>query len=208
MKYNHIISENYNFFAGMGAGFYWIQMIFNSVIEVADNGNILKEHEVFYKSYFGINCWHINDHESAAMWSIYSNKGAVIAIQSTYKKFVDSFSDSPYIIHVSLIEYVDYLKDVTKWGNSFIPILQKGKSYEYEQEIRAVIWSREGKNKELCDPIESGIRIKDNLNTLIEKIYIAPLTPKWIHNLIINILNKYNVSKPIEDSLLEGKPVY
>src|SRR5688572_6426488 len=40
-----------------------------------------------------INCWHMNNHESAAMWNIYSRIGEGIAVQSTYKRLRDSFID-------------------------------------------------------------------------------------------------------------------
>ncbi len=53
-KYIQENSENSNFFAGLGAGFYWIQMIFGNVLEVDDYGNELKVHDIFYKSYYGI----------------------------------------------------------------------------------------------------------------------------------------------------------
>ena len=33
-----------------------------------------------------VNCWHINEHESAAMWDLYLKSNEGIAIQSTYQK--------------------------------------------------------------------------------------------------------------------------
>ena len=36
--------------------------------------------------YTAINCWHVNEHESVAMWSQYLKSDAGIAIQSTYAK--------------------------------------------------------------------------------------------------------------------------
>lgn len=53
-KYNYENSEYSNFFTGLGTGFYWVQMIFGSVLEVDENGIIIKEHEVFNKSFYGL----------------------------------------------------------------------------------------------------------------------------------------------------------
>ena len=39
-----------------------------------------------------VNCWHAQAHESAAMWSQYLKSQDGIAIQSTYKKLIDSLA--------------------------------------------------------------------------------------------------------------------
>src|ERR1700722_4745846 len=43
------------------------------------------------KSMF-VNCWHLNDSDSPAMWSIYTNRGSGIAIASTYEKLERSLA--------------------------------------------------------------------------------------------------------------------
>jgi hypothetical protein len=35
--------------------------------------------------FLAINCWHMNDHESAAMWKLYLKSNEGIAVQSSYK---------------------------------------------------------------------------------------------------------------------------
>jgi len=44
-----------------------------------------------------INCWHMNDHESAAMWKLYLKSDEGIAIQSTYRKLKDAITDDDEI---------------------------------------------------------------------------------------------------------------
>lgn len=39
-----------------------------------------------WPKYTAINCWHLNNHESAAMWRLYLKSNEGIAIQSTYEK--------------------------------------------------------------------------------------------------------------------------
>src|SRR6266581_7483717 len=37
-----------------------------------------------------VNCWHMNNYESAAMWQLYAQKNEGIAIQSTFARLKDS----------------------------------------------------------------------------------------------------------------------
>ncbi len=41
------------------------------------------------------NCWHMSAHESAAMWNIYAQRQAGIAIQSTFARLRESFTKAP-----------------------------------------------------------------------------------------------------------------
>ena len=58
---------------------------FDELFEPGLGGEILKVSETRKKSIF-VNCWHINKHESAAMWDIYGGKEPSIAIKSTIKR--------------------------------------------------------------------------------------------------------------------------
>lgn len=46
------------------------------------------------RKYIFINCWHMNQYESAAMWNIYSKTSESIAIQSSFKRLKDSFNSN------------------------------------------------------------------------------------------------------------------
>src|SRR5215208_6528995 len=51
-----------------------------------------------------VNCWHINDFESAAMWNVYSRIGDGIAVQSTYDRLRDGFVRTPpYHIEIGTV---------------------------------------------------------------------------------------------------------
>jgi hypothetical protein len=39
----------------------------------------------------GVNCWHLSEHESAAMWATYATKDYGIAVQSTFERLAQSF---------------------------------------------------------------------------------------------------------------------
>ncbi|MEP0008753.1 MAG: DUF2971 domain-containing protein, partial [Balneola sp.] len=55
-----------------------------------------------------VNCWHMNNYESAAMWKLYSKTDEAITIQSTYNKLSDLL---PYSTYVGTVKYIDYGKD-------------------------------------------------------------------------------------------------
>lgn len=79
-----------------------------------------EDHEIFKQSigkmgdvlrkwpkYIALNCWHMNDFESAAMWSIYLKSNDGIAIQTTYAALRDSFT-SEHPVYLGLVRYIDY----------------------------------------------------------------------------------------------------
>jgi hypothetical protein len=47
-----------------------------------------------WRECMAINFWHLNDHESAAMWQLYIKSNHGIAVQSTYAKLRDCFKDT------------------------------------------------------------------------------------------------------------------
>jgi hypothetical protein len=52
-KYIYENSKNSNFFAGIGAGFYWILLRFEQIY-ITNNSTIFEEYDVFYRSYYGV----------------------------------------------------------------------------------------------------------------------------------------------------------
>ena len=51
-------------------------------------------------------------------------------------------------------------------------------------------------------------RSDEDINELIDSVYLAPFTPMWIRSLVKNVMEKYAIQKTIVNSVLEGKPVY
>ncbi len=57
----------------------------------------------------GINCWHANDTENAAMWKVYLSSKDGIAIKSTIKNLKESFSlNNEDVVYIGNIHYNDY----------------------------------------------------------------------------------------------------
>jgi len=102
------------------------------------------------RSYF-INCWHLSEFESSAMWDIYSQKNEGIAIISSESQFKKSFSEIPQDIMGGLIEYGDYNDEEFEMedGNGFTPVLHKRNSFSYENEYRLAYWDTSVTHKTL-----------------------------------------------------------
>ena len=54
----------------------------------------------------------------------------------------------------------------------------------------------------------TGALVPTDLDVLIEKIYIAPDSPIWIHDLVKKVLNRYKLEKEVVHSGLEERPLY
>ena len=101
--------------------------------------------------------------------------------------------------------YVDYTSEWIPERNRYSPYLYKRKSFEHEQEIRVIVDLSE--HNELT-MIDKGVLLKVDLESLIEKIYIAPLSAGWLKDLVVSIMKKYGIHKTPEPSDLEARPLY
>ena len=144
-----------------------------------------------------INCWHMNDVESEAMWKIYSKDITnAIAIQTTYNR-LKNVLEKYQAISISKVEYSDY-ETPDFFRNSF---LTKRKSFKYEQEVRAIIHCTQSAG-------ETGLGIPVDLDILIEKIYISPYAPVWFAELVESIINKFNINKEVLKSNMLEEPYF
>lgn len=165
----------------------------------------------FYKwlrEFTAVNCWYINEYESAAMWTLYLKSNEGIALRSSYRRLRDSFIDQKPD-KICKVHYIDYGKD-TMSTNLLAPYLHKRKSFEHESELRAIIqvFPRRGASKRSKRPFDTGICIPVNLDVLIDKIYVAPQTPAWQFNLVKSLVEKYDLRKEVVRSTLDDKPIY
>ena len=122
-----------------------------------------------------VNCWHMNEHESAAMWSLYASadRAQAIAIQSTYARLKTALDASPDT-YIGIVHYIDYDRDWMPEGNLMYPIVHKRKSFEHERELRAVIYDMHrmeyNEPEPLISPEHPGFRVD------AETMKVTPIT--------------------------------
>lgn len=134
------------------------------------------------KKKFGVSCWHINDYENEALWKVYSNQGQGIAIETTDEKLKKSFITEKNVL-CDKVRYEDFDTAPIEKGHKHYGGFLKRKAFEYEKEYRGMVLLDES-------DYDCGCLIQVNLETLIEKIHIAPSMPSYFKDAITFLCNQ------------------
>lgn len=163
-----------------------------------------------------VNCWHMNPHESEAMWRLYSLSGFGIALRSTYSTLrhcLPTGQEGAVGPFLGAVTYVDHISEELPKGNGLVPVMNKRPSFAHEQECRALIWCPEP-NEHLFHPDPEsllagypvGLHLKVNLGSLINYAAVSPLAPKWFTDNVVDVTQKYGHSWEVRASSLAAKP--
>jgi hypothetical protein len=166
----------------------------NSIIpqDTYDKIEKLERHSLF------VACFHANNYESSAMWSLYS-KDEGIAIQTTANHLKTAFVSETRNIYITPVTYIDYENDFLPEGNTMYLATYKRKNFEHENEIRCIYAD------DLSNPTEKGkpgFYSKMDLKKLVQKVYISPYASPHIENTISDIIRKYDLEVEIISSKL------
>jgi len=157
-----------------------------------------------------LNCWHMNEHESMAMWRLYGEQNKSIAIQTTYEKLHNAVSE---YVTLGIVEYLDYEKDTMFEGKQYgAPIFFfKRRAFEFENELRAIM----GRHKlgaidpdQKYDDAEAGWDFKVDPSSFVERVVVSPRMPDWIYKLIMVLTLAAGFSFPVEKSSLDVSPMF
>jgi hypothetical protein len=148
-----------------------------------------------------INCWHMDDIESMALWKIYAQKG--IAIHSTIGNLKNAITEKDFDMHFAEVEYIDE-SAVFPLNNIQMPYGRKRKSFEYEKEFRAIHLEMPPIingviNYEIPNP-NMGLRVPIDIGQLIKQVYIFPHAPQWFYDCTESVMEKYDVSAELKKS--------
>jgi len=184
-----------------------------------------------------ISAWHLNNIESAAMWSLYLRSSEGIAIRTTFGRLCESLADDKHLIQAGLVQYIDYDTTLIPEGNVYWPFVHKRRSFEHEHEVRAVIHEHDyfhnvrarstdpairahalaSKGLEDAPDLDldealplppTGLYIKTRLDVLIESVYVAPHAAAWFADLVKSVMRRYDREEPVRQSELGADPVY
>lgn len=145
-------------------------------------------------------CWHINEGESAAMWDLYSSRNQGVAIQSTFKRLCDAFNHEKRDILIGEVTYRSYDDELIPEGNAYHALLSKRLSFSHERELRAIVADV---GHDVTKPnFDAGLDIEIGLNRLIDNLFISPLSPKWIVDLVYKLKDRYNIDADVIKSSL------
>lgn len=151
-----------------------------------------------HRKQFLVNCWHMNDAESYLMWKAYAKNG--IAIQTTFERARASFEDFSGCVTGGTVDYLEFSRTETTFGNVFTHIVTKDLPYMDERELRFLLWRCDPLNAALGIP-EGGYSVRVNTRMLIERIYASPFHPEVLDPLR-TILAKHELADRLVDSSL------
>jgi hypothetical protein len=154
-----------------------------------------------------VNCWHANEHESAAMWKLYAKSEEAIAIQTTFKRLCEVL---PETVYVGLVHYVDFDSFEIPSNNTMWPYVFKRLSFEYEREVRAMFQDFPIRDDQLdlsAEPEGPGKHVEVALSDLVETVYVAPFTSDWYFELVGRVTQRYGYDFRMAKSGLATDPV-
>lgn len=155
-----------------------------------------------------VNCWHMNEGESDAMWKLYGQEGKSIAIQSTYTRLANCL---PNGVHLGVVRYIDYSKDQFPHASWLLPFYHKRKAYEHEKEVRAVVVNH-SENRTSRKPKKPqgkvGIGIPIDPNKLIEAVFIAPGSTEAFRTQVEKIVKQSKKNFIVKPSNMDEKPIF
>ncbi|MEW8201039.1 MAG: hypothetical protein AB2697_19820 [Candidatus Thiodiazotropha endolucinida] len=144
-----------------------------------------------------ISCWHENEHESEAMWRLYSSYlDNAIAIRTTYLSLYSALGRNPSI-SIGRVKYIDFNTSYAGPNDSF---WRKRKSFEHEREVRAIICDFESD--------ELGKSMGCDLKILIEEIIVSPTAPHWFVDVLIDVNEKFGIDIAVNQSIMNETPFY
>ena len=152
-----------------------------------------------YRNTVAASCWHLNQVESAAMWSLYLRSGEGIALRTTYANLTASLIDSPAKVYGAQVEYVDFEHFSLKDRNPFLWATYKRESFKHEQELRLLVE---------VDPTSAGCDLPIQLSRMHFSVYLAPTVPRWMGSLVERVLARYGLDCPVIQSSLGEAPSY
>jgi hypothetical protein len=174
------------------------------------NYNVVRHIRTFA---YMISCWHINDDENERMWADYIGDGHVgIAIQTSVKSLQASFAgfSHSHMITIQPVKYINWEKS-RFFFYGINECFQKRQVFQWENELRCAIDTMEfdyskgnwnatydwSKNERYAN----GLLVPVLLDTLIERIVIAPSAPSGLKDQVQNLCKQYGLVKQVENSI-------
>ncbi len=143
-----------------------------------------------------VSSWHASEHESEAMWRIYSPPQEALALRSTYERLRAGLPD---YVRIHLVQYSD---TPPATDDPLLPFFFKRKAYEHEKELRAVV-GRPPAGSNVIEE-ENGWQLPVDVSRVIERVYVSPFSQQWFYDLVQGVIRRYGLGIPVERSELTG----
>lgn len=154
-----------------------------------------------------VNCWQANDDESYAMWKLYVTANNGVAIQTTCRRLRDALKHTAESLSLYKVVYADQSEEPVHGGSMIRACLTKRRPFAHEREVRLVWWperatSQRSKEAQVAD----GFHVPCDLDTLMERVFVAPTSHGWFSAIVQDVIKKYGVNTEVISSTLDLPP--
>ena len=143
-----------------------------------------------------VNCWRSGKAESLAMWDLYGKGSGNIAIKSTVGLLKSAVKRYHQPLYISKVGYLDW-SGASGLDNVLVACSRKDLSYQHESEVRLIVMDTSSHPRKTP---ELGLRMAVELEDLVTEIVVGPREPKWVVQLIKNLLSKHELTQPVVQS--------
>ena len=173
--------------------------------------SLLHNHIKDQRRFVLVNCWHENEHESDAMWKLYSGSGEGIAIKTDFHSLKMSLAGKD-TVYIGRVSYVDYGSTFIQENDTLGPFIHKRKSFEHEREVRAIIRKHNviGGKRVLGGPDidKTGTYHEVDTSTLIKEVIVPPYAEDWFVELTKKTAEAFGLQSPVTRSSLAASPIW
>jgi hypothetical protein len=162
----------------------------------------------FMRQRFHMNCWHLAEFESAAMWDIYQREGRGVAVRSTWGALTSSIRAERDVFGAR-VKYVDYNKTFIPERNAFDAFLYKRESFSHEREVRLIMMTGLDGRQSTIDPEPEApvLPVAVELQKLVQDVFVAPDAPQWIGDVVEKVTARYGYGFKVRQSDLAKDPI-
>ena len=153
-----------------------------------------------------VNCWHMNEHESAAMWRLYGRDVCCVAITATVEDIKVALHAADEPVYIVQVTYLDYTVDEIPPGAFLEFYASKRRSFEHEREVRLLYYDAD--YSEAYEPGPLGIPISVDLKQLVQKLWLSPTSDGWMLDAVRRLCDQYGLGCRVDRSDLYEDPVY
>ncbi|WP_027991950.1 DUF2971 domain-containing protein [Sinorhizobium meliloti] len=140
-------------------------------------------------------CWHARTRESAALWKLYAETQAGVAISSSVEKLCDAINTDRSLI-LGSIRYCDFDTEFINLDNALNAAFTKRDSYEHEHEVRLLYTNFEGNDR----PV--GVSIACEPSKLISEVVVSPYSDGWMVETVQEVIRRLGYEFPVRKSRL------
>lgn len=156
-----------------------------------------------YIGIYLVNCWTHKDHQSAALWDLYTSNDEGVAIKTTVGDLSTALKPNEYDFYSGLVDYKNYDEDAIPNEDPSV-IFHKRQSFSHEDEYRIVVRDHEKSDTGSTPP---GKYIECELDSLIQEVYVHPSAPNWFCESVSQVTCDYCLDVPVKQSSLFDDPI-